>query len=454
MAKVVIKETTAFVGPNFTKQDRIHIVVEDGRIVGIQPNLPGPDCTVIDGRDFFVTPGFVNSHFHPSQQLNRGLGIGVSHDVQMDLLHATDRIKEPEAKYWLSLIAILEGLKAGTTSFYSVGSEIESQVKAYSSLGVRAACAMLPKDIEAQDKPEKLRATTWGTRERLDLAQDLHKRYHGDLVRIHFGVCNVRYASDQLITGMMELAERYDVGFHMHAAEGNEYVNEVIKRTGHRYIEHLKVLDVLRPRLSLAHATKLSSEEIGFLASSGASVVHCPRSNAYLSVGMCPVAELLAAGVNVALGSDAANNNNSNEVRGEAWAAYNNLSNLHERANVIDYLTLFAMLTVNGARAIGIENDIGTIDIGKKADIVMWSKNDLPFIPGHNYLADLIFTDSCRAHTVFVNGVKVLEEYRSVLLDEEELIAVAKEKSAHYHLAFQREIKEHLTLVLNDGRPT
>ncbi len=442
--KVLIKQTTAFVGASFVRRDNVDIAIEGGRITGIEPDINSAGSTVFDGRDFFVTPGFINSHFHPSQQLNRGLAIGVSHSEQMDLLHATDRIKDPDAKYVLSLIALLEGLKAGTTCFYSVGSEIESQVKAYTTLGLRAACTMIPKDIEACDKPAEIRATTWSTQDRLNTAEELHLRHHGDMVRIHFGVCNVRYASDNLIQGMVKLAERYDVGFHMHVAEGDEYVKEAIKRTGHRPVEHLHHLGVLSNRVALAHATKLAAEEIDLLARSGASVVHCPRANAYVAVGLCPVSALLNAGVNVALGSDAAVNNNSNEVRGEALVAYNNLSHRHESVDIVDYRSLFQMLTINGARAMGLSHDIGTIDAGKKADVVLWSKNDLPFIPGHNYLADLIFTDSCRAHTVFVDGKKVLENYASCLLDEGQLIARAREISAGYYQSFEREIRQHL----------
>jgi 5-methylthioadenosine/S-adenosylhomocysteine deaminase len=445
---VVVKKTTAFVGPRYIRRDKVDILIEGDRVVRLEADVPIPaGCEIIDGSDFFVTPGFINGHFHPSQQLNRGLAVDVNHAEQMDLLHATDRIKQPEDKYWLGLIAILEGLKAGTTCFYSVGSEIQSQIKAYQALGVRAACTMIPKDIEAPEKSADLRPVTWSTADRLQFAEEQHKEHHGDLVRVHFGVCNVRFASDQLIKGMVALAEKYNVGFHMHAAEGDDYVNAVLKRTGHRYVEHLYILGALGPRVSLAHVTKLVPKEIEYLAETGTSVVHCPRANAFLAVGTCPVKELLEAGVNVALGSDAATNNNSNEVRMEAMAAHNLIASKYERADIVDYLTLFQMLTQNGAAAMGLAEEIGTIELGKKADLVLWSKNDLPFIPGHNYLADLIFTDSCRAHTVIVNGKKVLENYRALLLDETALIEKSREIAGRYHQVFEERVKKHLAFV-------
>lgn len=441
--KTLIRNTTAYTGHNFDRRDNIDILIEGDSISRIGKNIR-ERARVIDGRNFFVTPGFINAHFHPAQQLNRALGVGLSHDAQMDLLHATDKIKKDSDKYWMAYIAVLEGLKAGTTCFYSVGSEIETQVRVYNSLGVRAACTMIPKDIEAEDKGKDVRAKIWGTEERIKTAEEMHKKFHSDLVRIHFGVVNVRYASDALILGMKALAEKYNVYFHMHCSEGNIYVQKVKERTGHTPVEHLFKIGALDKRFSLAHMTKLTNKDIGYLAKTGASVVHCPRANSYVAVGVCPVKELFDAGVNVALGSDAAINNNSNEVRGEARAAFDKIADRYEKADIVDYKTLFRMLTINGAKAMGLEDVIGTIEQGKKADLVLWSKNDLPFIPGFNHLADLIFTESCRAHTVFINGREVLKNYSSTKIDEEAVKEKAKEVAARYHRIFNKSVVKHL----------
>lgn len=440
----IIKNTTAFLGEDFKRYDNLDILIEEEVIKKVGKNIKGSRAKIIDGREFFVTPGFVNAHFHPSQQLNRALAVGVKHDKQMDLLHATDRIKKKSDRYWLSYIAVLEGLKAGTTCFYSVGSEIETQVKVYSNMGVRAACAMIPKDIVAKEKNRDVRATTWETSERLRTAEEFHKKYHSDLVRIHFGVANVRYASDELIKGMLDLAEKYDVYFHMHAAEGDEYVKHVVERTGHTPVEHLYKIGALRKSVSLAHMTKLTEQEIGYLAETNTSVVHCPRANSYVFVGVCPVHKLLEKGVNVALGSDAAINNNSNEVRGEAHAAFDKQADLLGEKGSIDYLTLFKMLTINGAKSMGLEKQIGTIEEGKKADLVLWNKNDLPFIPGFNYLADLIFTDSCRAHSVMIDGKVVLKDYKTTLIDEEEVKRKALSVSKRYFSDFKNKVLKNL----------
>ena len=444
----VIRNTTAFIRNNYERHDGVDILIEDGIIKkidkSIKVDVAGKGIEEIDGKDFFVTPGFVNSHFHPSQQLNRALGVGLSHDQQMDLLHATDKIKEDDDKYWLSHIAVLEGLKAGTTCFYSVGSEVETQVKVYNEMAVRAACLLMPKDIEAKSKSVDVRAKVWDAKERIKTAENMHEKYHSELVRVHFGVVNVRYASDKLILGMLALAEKYDTGFQMHAAEGEKYVDYVKERTGDRPIEHLHKIGALNPRVSLAHMTQLTKKEIGYVAESGASVVHCPRANSYVAVGVCPVKELIDVGVNVALGSDAAINNNSNEVRGEARAAYDKMADRYEKADIIDYKALFRMLTINGAKAMGMEDKIGTIEVGKQADLVMWKKSGLPFIPGFNYIADLIFTDSCRAHTILIDGRKVLEKYKLVAMDEDKLIAKACAIKARYYALFEDKVVKHL----------
>lgn len=442
--ETIIKNTTIYVGEEFNRLDNIDILIEGDTIKRIGKKINSKNAQEINGKDFFITPGFVNAHFHPSQQLNRALGVGLSHDQQMDLLHASDKIKKPSDKYWLSYIAVLEGLKAGTTCFYSVGSEIDTQVKIYNNLGIRAACTLILKDIEAKEKKSNVRAQSFKTKEILERAENLYKKYNGDLVGVYFGAVNVRYCSDELILGMQKLAEKYNVYFHMHAAEGDEYVNKVKERTGHRPIEHLYKIKALNHRVSLAHMTKLTKQEIDYLAETGTHVVHCPRANSYVAVGVCPIKELLDAGINIALGSDAAINNNSNEVRGDARAAFDKIADKHEKADLIDYKTLFRMLTINGAKAMGLEREIGTIEEGKKADLVLWSKNDLPFIPGFNYLADIIFTESCRAHTIFINGKKILENYKITQMDEEELKIKARNISKRYYKLFEKEVSKHL----------
>ncbi len=442
--ETIIKNTTAYIGKKLERYDNVDILIENDRIAKIGKNIRSKKAKKLDGKEFFITPGFVNAHFHPSQQFNRALGVGLSHAKQMDLLHSMSKIKRPSDRFWMSYIAVLEGLKAGTTCFYSVGSEIETQAKVYKDLGIRAACTLVPKDIVAKEKKSATRAITWETEERIKRAEELHNKYHSDLVRVHFGVVNVRYCSDQLIKGMLNLAEKYDVYFHMHAAEGDVYVNAVKERTGHRPVEHLHKIGALNHRVSMAHMTKLTKKEIGYLAKAKAHVVHCPRANAYVAAGICPVKDLMDSGVNVALASDAAINNNSNEVRGDAHAAFDKIADKYEKADLIDYLDLFKMLTINGAKAMGLEEDIGTIDVGKKADLVLWNKNDLPFIPGFNHLADLIFTDSCKAHTVYVNGKKVLSNYKAAMMNEEALKKKVRQIGKRYYSLFEKKVSKHL----------
>jgi 5-methylthioadenosine/S-adenosylhomocysteine deaminase len=228
----------------------------------------------------------------------------------------------------------------------------------------------------------------------------------------------------------------------MHAAEGDDYVASVKERTGNRPIEHLHSIGALNRRVSLAHMTKLTDKEIGYLAESGAHVVNCPRANAYVKVGLCPVKELLEAGVNVCLGSDAAINNNSNDVRGEAHAVHDAISFRHNY--LIDYKTLFSMLTINGARAMGLDKEIGTIEEGKRADIVLWDKNDTPFVPGFNYLADIIFTDGMRAHTVMIDGKPVIKEYKLVSMDEKKILQDARGVARKYKRAFDDYVAHHI----------
>ena len=431
----LIRGTTVFIGTGFEKKESVDILIEGNIISRISPRIRVRAASVIDGRRFFITPGFINAHFHPAQQINRGITVGQNHDQLMDVLHATSKIKKRGDKLLMSSIAILEGLKSGTTCFYSVGSDIEDQIRTFRKLGVRAACVLISKDVEAEEKRSSVRARTWKTDERLREAERLHRRYHGELVRVHFGVVNVRYCSDRLILGMMALAELHDTYFHMHISESGEYVDVVLKRTGRTPVQHMAALGALNQRVSMAHAVHLTARDIGLIARAGAHVVHCPRANAFAAVGACPVAKLLKAGVNVALGSDAAICNTSNEVRGEAHAVFDRMQESLDRNELLNPQNLFRMLTLNGAAAMGLDRELGTIEEGKKADMVLWAKNDLPFIPGLNYIADLLFADSCRAHTVFIDGKVVLQNYELVTADEEKLKRRAEAAGRRYRHA-------------------
>ncbi|MCP5364620.1 MAG: amidohydrolase family protein [Hyphomicrobiales bacterium] len=431
-SNLIIRGCTALLADDFKRADNVDLLIADGVIRAIGPVPDIPSLEIIDGRDFFVTPGFVNAHFHPSQHINRGLAFGGDFDRHMDLLHAASKQRGPRETYLFSLLAILEGLKAGTTSFYAVGSEIAEPARAFSTMGVRAACAHIPKDLSNHRSSTRVVPKTWETRGSLADAERIHHAFRSDVLRVDFGVANIRYASDALITGMMALARRYETGFHTHAAESAGYQHEVVERTGHREVEHLNALGVLGPRTVLAHAIHVNEREREMLAETGTHVVHCPRANAFLGVGMCPVKAYRTLGINVALGTDAAINNTSNEVRGEAQAAYHKLADQTGDPGIIDEISLFRMLTLNGARAMGLQEQTGSIEIGTAADLVLWRKDEQPFIPGHNLLNDLIFADGCRAHTVLVSGETVLANYRSTRIDEDELKRSAQACAAQY----------------------
>lgn len=431
MFDIVVKNAVVFAGGAFDQLHECDIAIADGRIAHIG-SVQEPSRIVVNGTDQFVTPGFVNAHFHPSQQLNRAISVAHGHDHHMDLLHSSDRVKSEAQTTDLAYIAFLEALRSGTTAFQCVGSNIEVFMPCIEKMGLRACCVPILKDISDHTKGASVRAISHDTEECLQRSENLFDRYHSDLVRVHFGVVNVRYASDDLILGMKELSDRHTVGFHMHAAESTEYVEAVIDRTSRRPIEHLHSLNVLGSQVSLAHCVHLVPEEIEILAQTGTHVTHCPRANSYLGVGCCPVLDLLRARVNVALGTDAAINNNSNEVRAEARAARDKLADQYGHDGLIDHTSLFRMLTTAGAKALGLEDRIGSIEVGKRADMVLWKRTDLPFVPGFNLLSDLLFTDSCRAHSVIIDGRIVMANYKCQLVDEDAIIAQAIRAAHEY----------------------
>lgn len=430
--KLLVKNATVKLGSGLQSgfEEGVSLLISEGKINQVQRFKIGEatrtdlskirdssDLKVIDGSGYIVTPGFVNAHIHPHEGYGRGIGQGLGQDALMDLIHTANKHIDPQGKYLFALQSLIEGLRAGTTTFQMVGGDPEPMHRAAKDLGLRSVSVMMPKDIAASEEHESVRAQAWDTDERLAAAATFHEQNHSELNRVHFGVVNVRYASDALMQGMFSHAEHYDVNYHQHASEGKLYVDFTLARTGMRPLEKLQELGLLQSRTSLTHVTQLTSAEIAAIVESGTQVVHCPRSNSYLGVGTAPVAELKENRVNIALGTDASLNNNSNEIRTEAAHAFFAQAARTENPAVLTSEELFSMLTINGAQVLGLEEAVGKIAPGYQADLALWDKSASQFKPGFDLTTDFIFTDSLQAERVFVAGEEIYNKKRPLKLD-------------------------------------
>jgi 5-methylthioadenosine/S-adenosylhomocysteine deaminase len=234
--------------------------------------------------------------------------------------------------------------------------------------------------------------------------------------------------TEEMLEVAAKLAAEYNILFITHASESKSEVETVTKRFGKTPIEYLHSRGLLGPRTLLAHCVHLRDDEIALLHETGTSVAHCPESNLKIGNGVARVPAMLRAGVNVALGTDGAATNNDLDLFGEMRTA----ALLHKGINfdptVLSAEEAFAMATINGARAFGLSDRIGSIELGKLADIAIVDLNAANVTPMYNVYSHLCYAvDKNDVRTVFIHGKMVLDHRKLLTLDEEEVKAKVRE---------------------------
>jgi len=233
--------------------------------------------------------------------------------------------------------------------------------------------------------------------------------------------------NDENLKRVRLMADEMHVPVHMHVHETAFEVEESEKMLGKRPLQRLDELGLLNPRMLAIHMTQLTDEEISLVAQRGVNVVHCPESNLKLNSGSCPVGALIKAGVNVALGTDGAASNNDLDMFGEMRSAALLGKITADDATAVSAREVLAMATINGAKALGLEDKIGSLEIGKQADMVAIDLNHVSTQPVYDPIAQLIYSCSRdQVSDVWVAGVQRVNNKKVVDLDEADLIHKAQ----------------------------
>jgi 5-methylthioadenosine/S-adenosylhomocysteine deaminase len=286
--------------------------------------------------------------------------------------------------------------------------------------GIRAQVTIPVLDFPtpgARDAEEALRK---GLRLFDDLKQ--HPR-----IKVAFGPHAPYSVSDDKLKNVLMLAEELDAGIHMHVHETAFEVQQSLELHGVRPLQRLASLGLLGPRFQAVHMTQISDEDLVLLVESNTNVIHCPESNLKLASGFCPVERLWQAGVNVAIGTDGAASNNDLDLLGETRTAALLAKAVAGSATALDAHRALRMATLNGARALGIETETGSLEVGKAADIVAFDLSGLAQQPIYDPVSQLIYATGrdCVKH-LWVAGKQLLDDRRLTRLDEEQLCATAK----------------------------
>lgn len=394
------------------------IVVRDGRIVALAPVAEAIDSfdaeTVVERPDHVLIPGLINAHTHAAMTLFRGLADDLPLQEWL-----TEHIWPAEAR-WVDSdfvrdgtdLAVLEMIRSGTTCFNDMYYYPDTVAQVAAERGLRACVGMIVIEME----------TVWAKdiEQYLSRGIQVHDQYREHpLISTAFAPHSTYAVGDEAMQRIRTLADQLEVPIHTHLHETAAEVQQSVEQFGQRPIERLAAMGVLSPQLAAVHMTQLSRDEMMLLAEHGVSVVHCPESNLKLGSGFCPVAELLAAGVNVALGTDGAGSNNDLDMLGEMRCAALLAKGVAGNPAVVKAEDALAMATINGARALGLDESIGSLVVGKWADMVCLDLAAPATQPVHHALSQVVYSASReQVSDVWVAGQPLLGDDKLSSQDE------------------------------------
>jgi 5-methylthioadenosine/S-adenosylhomocysteine deaminase len=433
-----------------TRHEEADVLIEGDRIAAIGPGVAGTaaasgrDVEVIDVRQAIVMPGFVNAHTHSNEGFEQG-----AHDnlpLELWLLESyppwgMPRFSERE-HYLRTMLTAIESVRSGVTTvqddllhFFCTPEGLDGAAKAYRDAGLRAYITVTMWDRPLADSlpfgreliPLALQAELEATppptaADFLDLFR-LHLRNwhgHGGRIGIVLGPCGTQRCTDPLLAEVAALSARHSVGIHCHVLETR--TQAVTARTLYNttMIEHMRDLGLLGPRLTINHAIWLTEHDVALLGEHGCSITHNPLSNLKLGSGVCPVRRLLRAGVNVALGTDGlATSDTADMVEAIRAAALLHKIRKPEYDEWVGADEAFAMATRGGARSCLAEAEIGSLEVGKKADIILLDRRAWGFVPLNDPLRQLAYSVTSEAVThSIVDGRVLMRDRVIIVLDE------------------------------------
>ncbi len=405
--------------------DPANSVIENG-VVGINNDLIafiGIDngCLdaekVIDAGNGLILPGLINGHTHAAMTLFRGLAddLPLMEWLNNHIFPAESRIN-PDFVYTGTLLACAEMILSGTTTFCDMYLFEGDAARACSEAGMRALMGEVLYDFDSPNYGPIANGFAY--------TASLIERWHNDpVISIAVEPHSLFTCSPDLLAAANELSIRRGIPLIIHLAETEDETRHVEKIYGKRPVKHLDSLGVLGPNVIACHCVHLDAEDIEILCEKKVKVIHNPESNMKLASGIAPVHEMITAGITVGIGTDGCASNNDLDLFGEMDTAAKLQKIRKMDTTVMDALTVLRMATIQGARALGIEKLTGSIEVGKRADVIVIDTNKPHLTPIYNPFSHLVYSarGSDVVHSI-INGRLVMSERRLLTIDLECLL--------------------------------
>jgi 5-methylthioadenosine/S-adenosylhomocysteine deaminase len=410
------------------------VFVERGRVRALGESLSGREykgAEVIAARGRVLLPGFVQTHIHLCQTLFRGAADDLTLiDWLTKRIWPLEAAHTAESVYASARLGIAELIRGGTTCALTMETvrHTEAVFTAVEESGLRATVGKCMMD-KGDDVPAALREQTEASiAESLALLERWHGRADGR-IRYCFAPRFAVSCTRELLERVSQLSRERGVMIHTHASENKDEIEMVERETGRRNIEYLNECGLAGRNVVLAHCVHLNDSEMEVLSRTGTHVAHCPSSNLKLGSGFAPIVEMLGRGISVSLGADGAPCNNRLDMFTEMRTAALIQKALHG-AEALPALTMLRMATIDGARALGLDKEIGSIEVGKRADLTLLNLEALHTTPHPDPISTIVYAaEASDVETVIIDGRVVMREGELTTLDQQAVMEAAREQS-------------------------
>jgi len=417
---MILKNIRYLVTQNQERQilENIDLRIEEDRITAIGKNLHPRAEKTVNCSDKIVMPGLVNTHTHSPMTLLRGISDNKNLQdwLHQDIFPAEQKLEETDI-YTGTLLAGIEMLKTGTTTFNDMYDEMEAITAAVENTGIRA---VLSKGIIDKQEPK---------REEIDKAVEFVDKYQNhSLIKPGFAPHAVYTVREQTLRELNDYSKIFDTVYHIHVSETKKENTDCEKENGKTPIQYLESLNTLNSRFIAAHGVWLNEKDIELLRKSGSTVVHNPNANLKLGSGIAPLTKLLDEGVNVALGTDGVASNNNLNMFEEMKIAVN--LQKKDSPEAVTEQEVLDMATINGAKALGLSQEIGSIEVGKKADLLIIDKDKAEITPIHGkkgLISNIVYAFNGDIEHVIVNGELRVKNGDLTDINEEFVFSKARE---------------------------
>ena len=414
-------------GESIVKGD---LLIHGPHIVGMGDDLGAAD-EIIDAGGCAVLPGFVQTHVHLCQTLFRGSADDLSLidwlKKRVWPLEAAHTARSVRAS---ARLGVAELIKGGTTCALTMETvnHTDEVFRVVEESGFRATVGKCMMD-EGEGVPPPLREVA---RDSIDESLALFEKWHGKAggrIRHCFAPRFAVSCTEGLLREVSKLAGERDVLIHTHASENLDEIGMIERRTGKRNVVYLDSLGLTGPRVVLAHCVHLSEQELGLLASTGTHVAHCPSSNMKLASGIAPIHEMLQRGISVSLGADGAPCNNRLDMFTEMRTG-SLLQKVKNGPEALPARLALRMATTWGARALRLDSEVGSLEVGKRADVTVVDLTRLHTTPPSDIVSTIVYAAGAGdVRTVVVDGQVLMRDGELTTLDEREVIAEAAAQS-------------------------